>query len=468
MQKKKQRRKYVRADFIMSILAWGLFYFYRRYFVTALSYDEVASPFRELKFYIELLVIPLYWVFVFYISGYYEQIFHKSRISEFFQTLLSVIAGSLILFFVVLLNDRVLSYEYYYLILLVMVLTQFICVYTWRLFITHHYYKDLVCGTIGFKTLIVGDTAVGVAEAAAIPRYMGNQIFGVVMQNKRIKGQVVNGFTCYGSYEDLGEVLQRHHVEEVILGLKGANVNEIQKILTTLYRRNIHIKVIPDVYEKLIGSAKLTPVYGCNMMEVSHEIMSPFQTRIKRLMDVCISSMALLLLLPVYLFITVRILLDSKGAPIYKQERIGKNGKPFTMYKFRSMILAAENDKPLLARPDDERITKYGRRMRKYRIDELPQFWNVLKGDMSIVGPRPERQFFIDRMVASTPDYFFLQKIRPGITSLGMVKFGYADNVEKMLQRFKYDLIYIENMSLLLDLKILYYTFFVIRTGKGV
>lgn len=468
MQRKKQRRKYIIADLLMSALGLGLFYFYRRYFVDTQTYSEVPSPFVEPKFYIELVAFPLYWLFVFYISGYYERMFHKSRISEFFQTLISVIAGSIILFFTIILNDGVATYKSYYSILLMLILIQFVCVYSFRLYITYRYHMDLNSGAKGFRTLIIGDVAEGVVEAANLPRHLGNKFLGVVMRDKRIKGQVVNGYTCFGSYEDLNEVLQKYKIEEVVLGLKKCDIGEIQKILNILYRRNIHIKVIPDVYEKLIGSAKLSPIYGCNMMEIMHEIISPFQMRLKRLMDVAISVVVMLLLVPFYLFITIRVMFDSKGSPIYKQERVGKNGKPFTMYKFRSMIVSAEKEQPLLATPDDDRITKYGRHMRKYRIDELPQFWNVLKGDMAIVGPRPERQFFIDRMVASEPDYFFLQKIRPGITSLGMVKFGYADNVDKMLKRFKYDLIYLENMSLMLDFKVLYYTFFVILTGKGV
>ncbi len=456
------------ADFFMSLLAWSLFYFYRRYFVDAVVYDTVPSPFSEWKFYTELVVIPVFWIFIFYISGFYEGMLHRSRISEFFQTFISVIGGSLIIFFTVVLNDAVHTYKHYYLILMVLTALEFLAVYLMRLRISNRYHLDLSSGVVGFKTLIIGDVAQGVVEAAGLPRHMGNRFMGVVMRDKRIKGQIVNGFTCFGSYDELDEVLLKYKIEEVVIGLKNADIGEIQKILNVLYRRNIYIKVIPDVYEKLIGSAKLQPVYGCNMMEISHELMSSFQMRLKRLMDVSIASVVLVLLIPVFIYITIRIMMDSKGSPIYKQERIGKNGKPFIMYKFRSMVVSAEQEKPLLAKPEDERITKYGRYMRKYRIDELPQFWNVLKGDMAIVGPRPERQFFIDRMVASEPDYFFLQKIRPGITSLGMVKFGYADTVEKMLKRFKYDLIYVENMSLMLDFKVLYYTFFVILTGKGV
>lgn len=468
MGNRKQRRKYLIADYLMSALGWGLFFFYRRYFVDAHTSVGVGSPFFEFKFYVELLVMPVAWIFVFYISGYYEGLFNKSRITEFVQTLLAVLCGTFLLFFTLLLNDNVASYKHYYLTILVLFFSEFICVYALRAYLTFKYHRTLNSGLAGFRTLIIGDTAAGVKEAADIPAGLGNRFVGVVMKSKRVKGQIVNGFKCLGSYDELDEIIHAHRAEEVILGLENADVGEVQKILNVLYRRNVSIKVIPDVYEMLIGSARLTPIYGCNMMSISHEIMSPLSLRIKRLMDIAISSVVLLILSPVFLYVIVRIRLGSKGSPVFKQERIGKNGRPFMMYKFRSMVVNAETSQPLLTTPNDDRITKYGRFMRKYRIDELPQFWNVLKGDMAVVGPRPERQFFIDCMVASAPDYFFLQKIRPGITSLGMVKFGYADNVEKMLKRFKYDLIYVENMNLMLDLKILYYTFFVIVTGKGV
>ena len=152
----------------------------------------------------------------------------------------------------------------------------------------------------------------------------------------------------------------------------------------------------------------------------------------------------------------------------FSQERIGYRGRPFRIYKFRTMYVDAEERGPLLASENDRRITPFGRVMRKYRLDELPQFWNVLKGDMSLVGPRPERKYFIDRIVRKAPYYYLLHNVRPGITSLGMVKYGYAENVEQMVERLKYDILYYENMSLLLDLTILIYTVKTVFTGKGI
>jgi lipopolysaccharide/colanic/teichoic acid biosynthesis glycosyltransferase len=184
-------------------------------------------------------------------------------------------------------------------------------------------------------------------------------------------------------------------------------------------------------------------------------------------MDVVGSLMALVVLAPVMAILAILVRLSSPGPVIFRQERIGKNGRPFIIYKFRTMYVDAEKEGPALSREGDPRITPIGRWLRKTRLDELPQFWNLLKGDMSLVGPRPERAYYINQIVKKASEYKQLLKVRPGITSLGMVKYGYASSVEEMIERMRYDLIYLANRSFLLDIKILLYTILRVLQARG-
>jgi exopolysaccharide biosynthesis polyprenyl glycosylphosphotransferase len=212
----------------------------------------------------------------------------------------------------------------------------------------------------------------------------------------------------------------------------------------------------------------MSAILGVPLLQIRHNLMPVWQLHTKRFIDVFISCLALLLLSPLYLFLAIGVKLSSSGPVIYSHERIGKNGKPFTIYKFRSMQKNAEKNGPELSNKSDNRVTNFGKFMRKTRLDELPQFFNVLKGDMSIVGPRPERKYFIDQIVKVAPHYVHLLSVRPGITSWGQVKYGYAENINQMVDRLKYDILYIENMSLYVDFKIMIYTVKIIFQGKGI
>ena len=223
--------------------------------------------------------------------------------------------------------------------------------------------------------------------------------------------------------------------------------------------------MIPDTYGILSGQVKIDD-HGVLLMEWHIDPMNPWQRNSKRLIDVLISILALVMISPVLVLLSIMIGLS--GGPIFfSQPRLGRNQKIFNIYKFRTMRINAEIDGPQLSSDEDNRITRLGKFLRKYRLDELPQFWNVLRGDMSIVGPRPERSFYAEKIIVAAPQYRHIYKIRPGITSWGMVRFGYASNVEEMVSRMKYDLIYIENMSFFNDIKVLIYTVWTIIQGRG-
>ena len=273
--------------------------------------------------------------------------------------------------------------------------------------------------------------------------------------------------TNFGDYKLLNQTIKEQLIEEVIIAVEPSEHENINKIVTDLSDLNVRIKVIPDMYNILTGSVKMTAIFGALLIEVNPEIMPTWQKSLKRLMDVIISIIALVLLFPVCIVLSIAVWYSSKGPALYKQERVGMFRKKFFIYKFRSMVQNAEKDGPQLSSSKDDRITKIGKVMRKTRLDEIPQFVNVLKGEMSIVGPRPEREFYIEKIKKRAPHYKHLEKVKPGITSWGQVKYGYAENVDQMIDRLKYDVLYVENMSISLDIKIMFYTLIIICKGSG-
>lgn len=196
--------------------------------------------------------------------------------------------------------------------------------------------------------------------------------------------------------------------------------------------------------------------------------MKDYEVCVKRAFDVVASTIGLILLSPLFAVIALQVKLSSPGPVIYSQERIGMYGLPFRIYKFRTMVIDAEADGvPQLAHDHDPRITRLGHWLRKYRLDELPQLWNIIRGDMSLVGHRPERAYFIEQIMKEAPYYCLLYKVRPGLAGWGMIRVGYADTMEQLVERLNCDIVYVENMSLLLDLKIMFFIFGVIILGKG-
>lgn len=471
MNHKKQVIKYVLADYITAVLAWFLFYVFRRIEIDLVAIRDIQMFVPMYNARVTMLLVPFFWIVLYVVSGYYNTPFFKSRLSEFFTTILSVFFGSLIVFFSVLMDDPVASYTFYYISFFVYFILHFSLTYAFRLLITTQSAHLIHTRKIGLRTLVlgVGEKAFKLEkQLSEMNQSLGYIIEGFVALQKN-ETRKVNNSSVVGSIVDINNVLKKYSVDVVIIAVDSITEDDIYQLMQSLWSKNIKIKIVPSLFEILTGSVKMNSIYAVPLIDLLEIQMSDFQLNLKRLFDILLSSMVLLIGLPFFVIIALRIKLDSKGEVLYKQERVGLHGIPFMMYKFRTMYENAEQDGvPRLSCENDERITPFGRFMRKYRIDELPQFYNVLKGDMAIVGPRPERRYFVDQIIEHAPYYYRLFNVRPGITSWGMVKYGYANTIEKMIERAQFDISYIENMSLVIDSKILIYTIKTIVTGRGI
>ena len=466
MKKSKQAGKYILSDFISASVAWLLFNILR-YEVFAI--DEGADSLLDYLQYPGVLggqvVIPLFWLVLYYFSGYYNKPFGKSRLTELFSTFITVLIGTVFVFFALLLDDIPRSIDIYYKLFFGMFGFQFFITYIPRLLITQSWMRKIKNREWGMEVLIIGAGGKAVRIAHDLYR-LGYDICGFVSEDERTPVKADRN-QVLGTVEDIPVLMEKENVDEIVLAVESKNNKALLGILYSLYRYKRPIKVLADRFN-MLSKIQLRTIRGIPLVDVTDNNFSPAEQNIKLFLDKVCSVVALLLLSPLFAYIAWRVKKDSPGPVFFRQERIGYLGQPFWMYKFRTMYVNAEENGPSLSSEDDLRVTPFGRIMRKYRLDELPQFWNVLKGDMSLVGPRPERKYFIDEIVKTAPYYYLLHNVRPGITSLGMVKYGYAASVDKMVERMEYDILYYENMSLTLDLTILIYTVKTVITGKGV
>jgi len=449
-------------DYLAASVAWFAFYYFRKVSIEHVEFEVGTS------FYWGITIIPVLWVLFYYFQGTYHEIRRLYRFKLFNLTFVATLLGSLSLFFTLLLDDEVDNYQLYYKSFLLLFGIHFFVTIIPRFIFITILVSRIHSGKAGFRTLLIGgsDKAIEIYnEIIGLPKSTNNFI-GFINING-VDRQLESKLPYLGHADSIEKILLENPVDEVIIALESIEHDKLKSIISRIEGGNLVIKILPDMYDILSGSVKMTNIFGALLIEVNAESMPLWQQAMKRFMDVFLSVIAIFLLIPVYIFLAIGVKMSSAGPIFFLQERIGLNGIPFKIIKFRTMYVDAEKLGPQLSSSNDPRITPIGRFMRKLRFDEFPQFFNVLRGDMSLVGPRPERQFYIDQIVQIEPQYLHLTKVRPGITSWGQVKYGYAENVEQMLQRMKFDLLYMKNRSLALDIKIMFYTILIVVKAKG-
>jgi exopolysaccharide biosynthesis polyprenyl glycosylphosphotransferase len=467
----RQRMKFVLSDYCLLNISWLLFTVIRYsaipvYYTATYTFTRhiLSQPVLTGQILFPIGIVCLYWL-----SGYYNTPYFKSRLEDIANTAYVSMISSLLIFFAVLVNDNIPERWQNYEMILYLWLLLTVPIYISRSIISNAARRNVRKGKIVFNTLIVGSQQKALALLPRLERYRftnGMNVVGIVETDPHHLPKNNADIPTY-SFSQIDDVVRDNDIIRIIVVSHSTNIKKSGELINQLFRFDCSIYVTPDLYNLIVARPRIANIVGEPLIDISNA-STPHSTRnCKRLADVVISFLALIILIPAFLVIALAVKREKSGSVIYSQERIGYHKHPFKIYKFRTMRADAEADGPSLSSDKDSRVTRVGRFLRKYRLDELPQFFNVLRGDMSLVGPRPEREYYIRQIVAKAPYYNLVHQVRPGITSWGMVKYGYATTVDQMIERLQYDLLYLDNISLQVDLKILFHTVNTVLTGKG-
>ncbi|MBD5237290.1 MAG: sugar transferase [Bacteroidales bacterium] len=463
-----QRMRYAASDLLTTALAFFLFDICR-YFIMDTGQSTLWGYLSLHKIVLEQILIPFSLLGVYWLSGYYNSPFSKSRLEEFLQTFSAAGINCVLIYFALLINDTMPTRSLSYGLILILFGLLFLCTYTDRLLITAASIRHFSRRDWYFNTVIIGDSDEAINIAKRLTNSQSNLGYSVI-GHLPIEGEEASSSPHEViDHDRLDSLISEKVIDQlIIVPQKTGDENKVLNVLFRYFDRGVPIRIAPSSISFLTSNIRMRDIIAEPFIDLSSPSMSEWQKNLKRVADVVISLLALILLSPLFLVLAVAVKRSSPGPVFYRQERIGYRQKPFEIIKFRSMREDAEKDGPQVSAEGDTRITNVGRIMRKYRLDEFPQFWNVLKGEMSLVGPRPEREYYIRQIVKEAPYYTLIHQVKPGITSWGMVKFGYARSVREMVERTRYDLIYLSNMSIGIDCKIILHTINTVISGKGV
>lgn len=469
VSQKSQRAAYIIADYITASIAFAIFNLARYYISDSYTgYVNFESFIFSSKLLFEQAIIPFLLLGVYGLSGYYNNPLMRSRIEDLVMSFEASCINTAIIYLALFVNEQGIRKGTHYEIVLILFGLLFILTYIGRFIVTTHIFYKIRSRKWRFNTIIVGNSRKARAFADKLAK--SQSIYGyrtIGFLELEHEKNVRDNHKIF-SFENLEDIIRTENVMQFIIVPEHSSAeSEVLKLLEKLFPLKVPIKVAADTFSYISAGIRTQDIFGEPLIEISSNAINDSTKNIKRVFDIIASLITLIILALPMGIVALLVKKDSPGPVFYSQMRVGRRNRLFKIYKFRTMFKDAEKSGPCLSSPGDTRITKLGRVLRKYRIDELPQFWNVLKGDMSLVGPRPERPFYIDKIVKQAPYYTLLHQVRPGITSWGMVKYGYAQNIEEMMERSRYDLLYLSNMSLSVDLKIMIFTVKTVITGRG-